>query len=149
MNTSTHAPEEQVQPTELEQLRKENEELRARQSSNKNDLVGHWVKEILGDKFDFSVLGFGDQQVVEVYVPEEMASEESKFNYTVEMPKDGEKVKDGRLRFPKGHIKEGEFCGDVRTCRIQSEEQVKNWLGLVKANIAKTFEKAHKQSPFK
>lgn len=124
------------------------------------------VESILGKKFKWRVVGFGSSQSLEVEVPEEMASKESKANYAVLTDREWdaefkkatqnedkeklewlERMKDGRRRFPKGHPKEGEICGDIRVCLIQNEEQIKKWLNMVKNNIIKSFQLDGKNLP--
>lgn len=136
------------------------------------NFIQNKIKEVLGSKFNYRIYGIGRNQVLELEVPEEMASKESQHSYTAMSEEEQvkeykkilaergeeaakifkaklEKMQDGRLRFPKGHPKEGEICGDIRSLVIgnRSEEEIVGWLNLVKSKIVKEFTNAQKPVP--
>jgi hypothetical protein len=137
-----------------------------------NNFIDNQIKTILGPKFDYRVWGIGRDQTLEIEVPEEMASDDSKATYTsltheeqmreykkllAERGEEAanvwkekmERMKEGVLRHPPGHPKEGEIRGDVRHLVLgdRSEDEIIGWLNLVKRKIAKEFEAKQKPVP--
>ena len=118
---------------------------------NANTIAKQMIEDILGKRFKWRIAGFGKDSVLELIIPEDMADPSTGFEqHKVETTNKatGEvTITDGRSRFRKPHPRAGEVCGDPRTCRISTEEQIKKWLELVKKNILTRFQAEGKNLP--
>jgi len=130
---------------ELERLRKENDEYKIKEAQgvlggvNEKSTVStlrSMVDEILGPDFAICILGFGKFTTLEVKLPDSLAVKSALLDEN-----------DNGPRYPKNHPLKGQPCGDLRHCRIESEEQMRKFLELVKSEIVRRITQENKPLP--
>ena len=132
-----------VSEDEVTRLRKENDLLRTQQAERKSQTesgMEKLVHEVLGNRFEWRILGEIGKEMLEIEVPEDLADPS-----VVERDSQGNIV--WQLKFEKGHPKAGQPRGDVRSVRIKDVTQVRNYLLLVKGEIIRRFTKEGKSVP--
>jgi len=131
-DTSIGSLQEEIQKLKTENLKLRTEKVSNVPVSTPDETVSAIVERVLGTKFVFRILGFGQFQLLEIEVPEELVDSA---------------VLERKQVFPKNHPRAKEVMGDVRSCRIGSEQQIENWLNLVKEEIVTRFRNNHAPQP--
>ena len=171
-NESTGTATEGSVKSELELLKEQNAKLKNilenKNFNPANQILGSIVQSVLGNRFEWRILGLGQFQTLEIELPEDLAHpstsyEANKFyekdyernidgtfkrNIKGDLIETGQTEKDGRLSFYKTHPKAGKKCGDVRHCRIKDETQIRQWLEMVKKEILDRFKAESKSITF-